>query len=244
MGLLPTVKTPPKEDVRDLTILLYGRPKIGKSSFASGADGAIFLATEPGLNHLDVYQTPVAKWAEFLAACAELAAGKHDFRTVVVDTIGNAYQFCQDHVCAANKWTHPADAGYGKGFAAVNNEFRRAIGKLAALPYGLIMIAHDKALTDEKTGAVRMVPALSAGAREAVVALADLVLYAETERVRDGEKTTTIRVLRTKPATEYEAGDRTGRLPDPLILPNTPDPSENWGTFVAAFRGVTESEAA
>jgi hypothetical protein len=235
--MLPTVKTPQKGDVRDLTIAVYGGPKIGKSTLASGAEGAIFLATEPGLNHLSVYQWQrdedtapgVHNWADMLRACGEIASGEHDFKTVVIDTVGNAYDMCMDHVCAANKWTHPQDGAHGKGWAAVSGEWKRVLNKLAALPYGLIMIAHDKAQEDQRTGAIKTVPALPPSARLAVVALSDMVLYATAERVKDGDETTTRRVLKTKPSPDYEAGDRTGRLPETLPL--------NWDAFVDAFNG-------
>ena len=61
----PTAKTPPKCSLSDVSILLYGPSKIGKSTFASQAPDAIFLATEPGLNALEVYQQPIRNWGEF-----------------------------------------------------------------------------------------------------------------------------------------------------------------------------------
>jgi len=54
--MLPTKKTPPKQDLAGLTVLVYGPSKIGKSTWCSQADGALFLATEPGLNALEVYR--------------------------------------------------------------------------------------------------------------------------------------------------------------------------------------------
>jgi alpha-galactosidase len=62
--LLPTAKTPPKPNLADLTVLVYGPTKIGKSTWCSHADGALFLSTEPGLNSLEVFQTPIANWDE------------------------------------------------------------------------------------------------------------------------------------------------------------------------------------
>ena len=53
--MLPTQKSPPKTTLTDLTVLIYGPSKIGKSTWCSQADGALFLATEAGLNNLDVY---------------------------------------------------------------------------------------------------------------------------------------------------------------------------------------------
>jgi hypothetical protein len=50
--MLPTAKTQAKPALADMTVLVYGQTKIGKSTFCSQADGALFLATEPGLNAL------------------------------------------------------------------------------------------------------------------------------------------------------------------------------------------------
>jgi GTPase SAR1 family protein len=96
--MLPTEKTAPKQELSNLTLLVYGPSKIGKSTWCSNSKGALFLATEPGLNALNVYQTPVTTWKELLAACTEIAAGDHSFNTVIIDTIDNAYRFCCDHV--------------------------------------------------------------------------------------------------------------------------------------------------
>ena len=109
--MLPTEKTPPKQDLADLTILVFGPSKFGKSTWASGAEGALFLATEPGLNSLDVYQAPVRKWEELFAACAEIAEGKHPFKTIIIDTIDNAYRLCTEYICAKFKIEHESDLG-------------------------------------------------------------------------------------------------------------------------------------
>ena len=45
---LPTQKTLPKMSLRDMTVLIYAAPKFGKSTWASQAPDALFLATEPG----------------------------------------------------------------------------------------------------------------------------------------------------------------------------------------------------
>ena len=46
MPLLPTAKTAPKPDLADLTVLMYGQTKSGKSEFCSHTESALFLATE------------------------------------------------------------------------------------------------------------------------------------------------------------------------------------------------------
>src|SRR5512146_853294 len=96
--MLPTTRTAPKLNLSDLTVLVYGQTKIGKTTWCSNAEGAVFLATEPGLNSLSVYQVPILTWDDLLAACAELAEGKHGFKTVIIDTVDNAYKMCADYI--------------------------------------------------------------------------------------------------------------------------------------------------
>ena len=143
----------PKTSLADLTVLVYGQTKIGKSTLCSNAESALFLATEPGLNALDVYQVPILSWDDLLNACAEITDGKHPFKTVIIDTIDNAYKFCTDYILKKFKIEHESDLGYGKGYAIVNNEFQRVLTKLAFLPYGLFLVSHAKEIEVEtRTG--------------------------------------------------------------------------------------------
>lgn len=217
--MLPTQKTPPKSDLRDLSVLLYGAHKSGKSELCSQADHALFLATEPGLNHLDVYQIPISTWDEILLAAKEIAAGQHDFRTIIIDTVDNAYRMCADYVCAKFKIAHESDLEYGKGYALVNAEFHRVINKLALLPYGLFLVSHaqEKEVQTRTGKHTKTIPTLPDKARKLVLGLVDIILFADLEAVTGSDvKPAYRRVLRTKPSATYEAGDRTRRLPETI----------------------------
>lgn len=96
--MLPTTKTAPKAQLSDYTVLLFGASKAGKTIFCSHAQDVLFLATEPGLNALEVFQVSITKWEDMLQACAEIAEGKHQFKTIIIDTIDNAYKMCADHM--------------------------------------------------------------------------------------------------------------------------------------------------
>jgi hypothetical protein len=219
--MLPTAKTNPKPDLADLTVLVYGQTKIGKSTFCSNSEGALFLATEPGLNALDVYQVALQSWDDLLNACAEITEGKHPFKTVIIDTIDNAYKFCTDYIVKKAKIEHESDLGYGKGYALVNNEFQRVLTKLAFLPYGLFLISHAKEIeVDTRTGKyTRVVPTLPDKARKIVLGMVDQVLFCDLDLTTGDDGAKSIRrVIRTKPSLYYEAGDRTGRLPETIDL--------------------------
>ncbi len=229
--MLPTTKTPVKSSLSDVTILLYGASKIGKTELCSHAPAALFLATEAGLNHVEAYQTPIKSWPELLDACKEIAKGGHQFKTIVLDTVDNAHRFCSEFVCAKHKVEHESDLPYGKGFAAVNAEFFRVLTKLSLLPYGFIMISHaQEKEIDTRTGKqLRIVPTLPNKAAKAVLGMVDLILYADIEKTTARDGTVTMRrVIRTKPTMYYEAGDRTGRLPDTIDL--------DYDKFVAAWQ--------
>jgi len=233
--MLPTAKTPPKPGLADLTVLVYGPTKIGKSDLCSHADNALFLSTEPGLNSLEVFQVPITSWDDLLAACAEITEGKHPFKTVIIDTIDNAYKMCTDYICQKHKVQHEADLQYGKGYSLVNGEFQRVLNKLAFMPYGLFIISHSQSIDIEtRTGKyTKIVPTLPEKTRKIVLGLVDMILYCDIETGTGADGALAARrVIRTKPSRDYEAGDRTGRLPEIIDL--------NYGKFIEAFNAGSE----
>lgn len=228
--LLPTTSSKPITELSHLSMLLYGSPKCGKSTFASRAPGAVFFECEPGLNHLEVYKTPTYKWEDFLEACKLIAKGDHPFKTIVIDTVDNAFKMCSDHVCAKHGIEYEGDMGHGKGWALVKNEWHRVLTRLASLPYGLILISHaqDKTIETRTGEYTKTQPSLPDRARNVVLGLVDIILFGDSMPRKDAAGNVTIeRVIRTKPHPTYEAGDRTGRLPEILLL--------DYDAFVRAF---------
>jgi hypothetical protein len=233
--MLPTVKTTPAVSLSNFTTLIYGKPKIGKSTFAAGFPSALFLDCEGGLQSLETFRLPIFTWADFLGACGELAQGNHDFKTVVVDTVDQAYQRCREHTLSSLNLKHESDGEIGKGWDMVSSEFLRVISKLALLPYGLVLISHaqEKEFKTRTGKQVKIVPTLPARAGRGVMGMVDLLLYADHESLESGRGvvTTERRVVRTKPTSYYDAGDRTGSLPETIPL--------EYGAFSEAFAKAT-----
>lgn len=218
---LPTEKTKPSNSLSDYSVLLYGASKIGKSTFCSHAEKALFLATEPGLNALDVFQTPIKNWTDLLNVCKELVTNKHNFKTIVIDTIDNAFQFCNDYICEKNDIGYPSELPYGKGFALVNNEFQRVLLKLAQMKQGLFLVSHStEKEIDTRTGKyVKTVCTLPGKANKIVLGLVDIILYCTTETIKNkNDESVERRIFLSKPSKFYDAGDRTGRLSEVIDL--------------------------
>lgn len=244
-SFLPSKKTPRVTDLTALTILVYGKPKIGKSTFASHFPGALFLPTEPGLNHLEVYQAPadgggIKNWEHFIAIMTELARGKHDYRTLVIDTIDNLHKMCAEHVCRTRQVEYAGDMPHAKGWALVSNEFERVIRRVAQLPYGLIMTSHavDREIETPKGTVLKTMPTLTEGARKSVAGLVDMILFCDVEQTTDPADGSTKyrRIIRTKPATTFDAGDRTGTLPPTIEL--------KYSSFIEAWEAGQAAKAA
>jgi hypothetical protein len=226
--MLPTKKTTKKTDLRDFTIMLYGLPKIGKSTACARIEDALFIPTEPGLNCLQVFAVPqIESWDHFLETAAEIASSKHPYKVIIIDVFDELYRHCADHICKKRGKEHEADIGYGKGSPMIRNEVKRVIAKLTGLSTGLILVSHSAdQVTEDRTGKtlIKKVPSFSSkvygnNAAEAYHAdftgMVDAILYATIDRDKDGNQ---IRVVRSAPSNKHEAGDRTGLFKDGMLL--------------------------
>jgi len=233
---LPSERTKPTLDLSGRSLLLYGHPKTGKSTFASRFPDALFLECEPGLGNLEVFKVPTPSWPEFLEACKLVAAGGHPFKTIVIDTADNAFKFCSDHICQKHGVEYEGDLGHGKGWAFVKNEWHRVLTKLASLPYGLVLISHavDKQIQTRTGEFTKTIPTLPDRARGVVLGLVAMILYCDVVASKDAQGNVVARrMIHTKPHVNYEAGARTGRLPEALPL--------DFDAFQAAFTATPHS---
>lgn len=224
---LPTSKTQPKPNLEDYIVFLYGSPKIGKTTFCSQFDNPLFLSTEAGTNALSVFQIPIACWEDFLEACNLIFNGikkgkpsEFAYKTIIIDTIDNLIKFCSDYVLKKNGVSHESDLPFGKGYVLVKEEFRKVLTKLSLLPVGLVMISHEKVEEVKTRTSVlnKSYPTIPKSYRELVLGMSDLILFAHSiQRINEQDgKVEEVRVLRTKGSENWEAGDRTGKLPETL----------------------------
>jgi len=245
MALLPTEPTKPKTDLSDFNSIIYGPAKIGKTTLASRLPDVVFLATEDGQNALDCYRVAVDSWPRFLDACGELMEGKHPFKTIVVDTVDNLWGLCQRFVCEKRGIEHESELAYGLGSELIRAEFFRALTKLSMLPYGLVLISHSvtREITTRTGKYDRVIPSFKQREQGRLLGMADFILYCDLLVVTDDDgKPESHRVIRTKTSEGYIAGDRTGRLPDPLPLDFTVFKDE-FDKASAAHAGAGPSNA-
>lgn len=234
MSLLPKEKSGVNNNLSDQIILIYGRAGIGKSTICASFDKAIFLATEPGLNHLDVYSTPITSWSDFMLACKELAEGKHEFKTVVIDTVDRLIPLCQQFIEKKMEVEYIGDVPHGKGWFMVTSELSRVLTKLSQMPMGLVIVSHSKQEEVETKTAKfsRFTIDIGGKNQNVILNLMDIILFMDSE-MRKGEE---VSVVRTKPSLYWEAKDKSKLLPDHIDFP--PDqPEKAYEQIAKAFGG-------
>lgn len=218
---LPVTKKPKETDLREYKFLIYGSPKSGKSTFASSFPDAIFIPTEPGLKFLECNvitddegkPMTVKNWKEFVEAVKMICTVEHQFKTVVIDTADNAWDFCSRHVLQKREIEHESDEGFGKGYTMVKREFSGLINQLANHGFGIVFISHEKQGEREERGVKRMYidSSLGSSGKSYINGLCDFIFYA----YRDASGK---RLMRTKASPNINAGDRSGTLPEILPL--------------------------
>jgi len=113
-------------------VLLYGPPKIGKSTFGSEAEKPIFLTTEDGVDNLPVDQFARAEsYENLLTNIEEVVNEKHDYKTLVLDTLNGAAELCAKKVCEEkfdglwiSKKGKEGFNAYAQGWSSVSEEMR------------------------------------------------------------------------------------------------------------------------
>jgi len=139
---LPEKKTGGVVDFSTLTFLIYGEKKIGKTSFCSHFEDALFLLFEPGAKSLDIYGMDMPSWNHCKKADKLLQDNPDKFKTVIVDTGYIAYDMCQKYILEENGLTDmPED--YGNTWTKIKSEFNTVQNSLAR-NRGFVAICHDK----------------------------------------------------------------------------------------------------
>lgn len=190
--------------LRSKSILIFGSPKIGKSTFAAGADKVLFFNFEDGTEFLplDTEPIPIQKWTELKAYVKQLRDPEIQqmYHTIVVDTVTIAAQLCEQYICLQNGVTHIRDIPYGAGYSMPATEFFNVFHEISMLGYGIIFLAHTKTQNseylDEKGEYIQQVTAdVDKRIFSVLNGMCDIIAYAEKQY--DPQTKTMERVLYT-----------------------------------------------
>ena len=246
MSLLDTITKGRRP--RYIWALIYGVDGVGKSHWASQAPHPIFVGAEKGTEQLDVARFPQTEQvSELFAQLRTLQTEKHDFQTVVLDSLDWVEPLIWKAVCDEGKVENIEQfaGGYGKGYVRALDLWRTLIKELSALNQTMhvLLIGHVqiKSFQDPELPNAydRYQLKINDKAAALVREAADAVLFArfETELVRSSGTKARVRgegkrIMYTESRPGFDAKNRFNL---PFVMPLD---WKSFGDAIRAFYGL------
>lgn len=207
-NIQPTVIS---RDLKGKFVCIYSLPKVGKTSLACQFPNNLLLGFEHGWNAIaGAKAVDITKWSDFKLVLRQLEKpeARTMYDTVTIDTVGIAWQMCEDYICAQNGVQKIGDIPWGGGYTACKKEFEGALRKITQLGYGIVIIAHvekrlEKRADDDEVEILG--PAIPKRAYDIVNQLVDIIGYIDVTWDEQGNSE---RWLYTRKTPTIMAGSR------------------------------------
>ena len=160
--LLPKNERRNIEKVEKRVVWLYGSPFSGKTTFANKFPEPLMLNTDGNVKFVDAPYIPIKDkvelvgrmtkktfaWEIFKDVIAELEKKDNTFKTIIVDLLEDAYEYCRLWMYDQMGITHESDDSF-RAWDKVRTEFLSTLKRLMALDYeNIILISHEDTSKD------------------------------------------------------------------------------------------------
>lgn len=139
----PSGKTPSK-------VLLFGVEGIGKTTLAAQFPAPIFIDVEGStvkMKPQPARMPEAGNYTEIKRQLKQILDFKHNYQTLVIDSVGVLERWIEEFVCASENITSIESMGYGKGYKLVEEEFAKLLDFLDRLinerHMNILLIAHS-----------------------------------------------------------------------------------------------------
>lgn len=231
---------------RALTLLIFGAPKVGKSSLAaSGPEPRVLFDVEGSARFLPIHAVewipgtseppevdgtwdtaviPTISWEVAEAGKRWLQSGKHPFKSVAIDSVSELQQRRIEHVAGREQMTQQ---NWGDVFRTVSG-FIRDMRDLTMHPTNPIESVTMTAMARQIDGMWK--PWCQGQLQSVLPYLLDVTAYIWVEQTGTREAPVETRKILTRRTSQFEAGERVqGRIPPVVELKSRPpgEPSED-----------------
>lgn len=124
-------------------VLLYGAPKVGKTTVLTQLEDCLVIDTEHGADMLDGYVYNVNSRQELIDFYKSAEEG-HKYKYFALDTIDKIVEWAEKSVCEENSVVSLVDLAFGKGYGLMREKVMNTIRTLKNLCDHLIVIGHRK----------------------------------------------------------------------------------------------------
>ena len=127
------------------SLLLYGAPKVGKTTMLSQLDDCLIIDTEKGARMLEGYIQEVNSRDDLINMLLEIKESKDvSYKYIAIDTIDKVAEWAEQRVCEEENVRSIADLAFGKGYGLVREKVAKTISAFKDVSEHLIIIGHRK----------------------------------------------------------------------------------------------------
>lgn len=148
---IPKVTSDPKN------LIIYGMPKIGKTTVLSTLEDNLIIDFEDGSDYVEALKIKIHNLNEFGELCKALQDSSHKYKFITIDTVTALEEFVKPLALNMYKKT-PAGANYngdilnapmGIGYSFIRQAIEFVINKLSTYTTNIILVGHvkDKTIT-------------------------------------------------------------------------------------------------
>lgn len=222
---------PVSEATPHCKVLVYGRSKHGKTRFAaSGPKTIVVDINEKGTKSIRSYPGcfvyRVSKWEQLAWVYWYLREGKHEYQTVVIDTLTQAQVLCMQHVlknAEDRDPNRPPSMARRQDWGQLGEMMKPLIFNYRNLSMHVVFVCQektDKSADEDEEVTNRKVPDLSPSVRGVALAAVEIIGRVYQKEVRSVNKRTKKETSKWETRMlvgaheDYDTGNRTGtKLP-------------------------------
>ena len=226
------IKRPSELNVKaTLSVLVYGQPGIGKTTFGVSAPDAVLFDYDGGVQRINgahqVATLQPTSWEDTNEALMEIQNEMPEIKTIVIDTVGKMLDYMSAYIIKTDPKMAMRDGSLSlKGYGVRKQMFVNFIKQLALMGKNVVFIAHER---EERRGEETFKrPEIGGSSANDLIKELDLVGYMYAV----GKE----RVITFDPA-EYYYAKNTCNLPAAIKLPVVVDESGK-GTSNVAFSNI------
>ena len=126
-------------------LLLYGAPKVGKTTMLSKLDDCLIIDTEKGSRMIEGYISEINSRDELIKMLVEIKESKDiKFKYIALDTIDKIAEWAERRVCEEEAVSSIADLAFGKGYGLVREKVSKTVSHFKEVAEHLIIVGHRK----------------------------------------------------------------------------------------------------
>jgi phage nucleotide-binding protein len=216
----------------NLALVIYGRPKTGKTRFAASAPDVLVIdcdekGTDSTRDDIDPFSTRIETWSELNDVYWYLQSGDHDYKSVAIDTVSGLQTICMNFILGdelARDASRDPDMPTRPLWGKLGQLMRTQITNFRNLPMNVIFTAHTRTREQGEDEDITIItgpnvsPSIQSHLLGAVGMIGYLMKREVTVKKKVDGKTRRRKVSRTRlligPSDRFETGVRYTKLKD------------------------------